>query len=734
MSRETKLIINGDATGLVRAAGQGEAAITRLGRSVGALESLAGSALGLTSLGVAASSAAAFLVSSTTSAVEAADAVANLSQRTGLAASEINKLQFAATLSDISNEQLAKGLTALSVKMTEAGTGSGQSAKLFEKYAIAVRNSDGTLRTSREVLDDWADVFATLPDGAEKSALAVELFGKKVGVEMIPLLNSGAAGLKAMGDEAERLGLVMSDEFTKAAEEFNDNLDRLKKNSQAAGISIGSSLVPALNEVVKTYLDASRSGVGGLTNLFLIEKAVGVDAEKQIGALTQKIEALKKARDDAAVPFLSAGQGKDSAGLEGQIAALEKVREFYRAQAGKSVADDQEAAAKRLQIEQKLQRERAGLEQLRAVAAGKVSADILQDDGKRTDEQVKNAQKLRQALEQAWRASRDEARKAADEAAALLAKAANIRQTGADRAADRRNAGLSDAEKGALAQREFDAAAQEAAYKAAAAQAAAIDGRAEVSKKYAEAASKAAERAADFAGRITDDEAAARAIEQAADLQARLVESQAKAKEREAVDLQQRAEDQAATLRQLDEQITALQTKAAAIKVDADITAAMGNIATLEAKLSELDGKTVTMTVVQQTVASDINSAGLGGFEIGGFTGMVGRRKIAGFVHGQEHVMPAHRTMEPGALAILELWRKQGLNAVMSSLNVPGYFNGGLVSRLSMPSVRAGGGGSALQPVNLYLDGNRYAMSAQPETVATLKSFLGREALRKGGR
>ena len=52
-------------------------------------------------------------------------------------------------------------------------------------------------------MTDLADVFASLPDSATKTALAVRLLGRS-GADLIPLLNGGATRLA--GYRAERLG------------------------------------------------------------------------------------------------------------------------------------------------------------------------------------------------------------------------------------------------------------------------------------------------------------------------------------------------------------------------------------------------------------------------------------------------------------------------------------------------------------------------------------------------
>ena len=97
----------------------------------------------------------------------------------------------------------------LATGMLEAATGSEASAQNFEALGVAVQNQDGTLRDSEQVLLDLADRFQAMPDGAEKAALAVDIFGK-AGAEMIPFLNQGREGIGALKQEAAELGLQLS--------------------------------------------------------------------------------------------------------------------------------------------------------------------------------------------------------------------------------------------------------------------------------------------------------------------------------------------------------------------------------------------------------------------------------------------------------------------------------------------------------------------------------------------
>jgi hypothetical protein len=73
-----------------------------------------------------------------------------------------------------------------------------------------------------------------MKDGANKTAIAVELFGRS-GANLIPLLNGGARALSDATDEATRFGLIVSTEAGRAAEQLNDNLTRLGAVVRGAG-------------------------------------------------------------------------------------------------------------------------------------------------------------------------------------------------------------------------------------------------------------------------------------------------------------------------------------------------------------------------------------------------------------------------------------------------------------------------------------------------------------------
>jgi len=192
-------------------------------------------------------------------AIDNADKVNKLSQSTGTTTEEFTKLSYAATLADVSQESLAKSLGKLSKAMVSAGTdAAGTAGQAFTAMGISVKNTDGTLKSSSEVLGEVAGKFEGYRDGAAKTDLAIKLFGKS-GAELIPLLNQGKQGLQDAGDEAEKYGLVLDKKTTVAAEAFNDNLKRMDMIKQGLVTTIAAKLLPAFEQLSETMLEAKSN-------------------------------------------------------------------------------------------------------------------------------------------------------------------------------------------------------------------------------------------------------------------------------------------------------------------------------------------------------------------------------------------------------------------------------------------------------------------------------------------
>lgn len=243
---------------LISAVDQTKTAFDSIKRGLGGLTDTAKSVNGvLANLGVGVSLAG--IGAMIKSSIDSADALDEMAQRTGIAVESLSLLVPAAELSAVSTDKFEAGLKKLATGMLEAATGSEASAQNFEALGVAVQNQDGTLRDSEQVLLDLADRFQAMPDGAEKAALAVDIFGK-AGAEMIPFLNQGREGIGALKQEAAELGLQLSADTAAQAGNFNDALDKLKLATQSIGNQIIASLLPALNDMAGGMVESAKQG------------------------------------------------------------------------------------------------------------------------------------------------------------------------------------------------------------------------------------------------------------------------------------------------------------------------------------------------------------------------------------------------------------------------------------------------------------------------------------------
>lgn len=187
-----------------------------------------------------------------------ADAMSKMSQSIGVPIEELSRLRYAADLSGVSMDKLGVGLKRLSAGMVDLARGdSSAAAKAMQSLGISAQDASGKMRPTTAVIADVAARFATMENGAQKTALAMEIFGKS-GADMIPLLNGGAEGLRDMYAEAEELGLVLDEQTGKAAEAFNDNLTRLGKVKDGIVTKITAGMLPSMLSLSEALVGASK--------------------------------------------------------------------------------------------------------------------------------------------------------------------------------------------------------------------------------------------------------------------------------------------------------------------------------------------------------------------------------------------------------------------------------------------------------------------------------------------
>lgn len=183
-----------------------------------------------------------------------ADALDEMSMRTGIAANDLAALEFAALQSGTSLQKLEQMLGRVSDKATDAASGNRAAAAVFKAMGLDVTGANGALKSQEELLLGIAEKFSTYRDGTTKAALAQDLFGRG-GRELIPLLNKGASGIEELKQKYRELGGLTVDSAARL-NEFNDRLAATEARAKVLTGQFVEGLLPALSQAV-SYLEGA---------------------------------------------------------------------------------------------------------------------------------------------------------------------------------------------------------------------------------------------------------------------------------------------------------------------------------------------------------------------------------------------------------------------------------------------------------------------------------------------
>ena len=352
---ETKIRISAqDAT---------QAAFSSVNASLGRLQNTA-AAVSTAFASIAGVGFVAALAATVTGTIRLADELNKLSQRTGITVESLSALRNAAELADVSSEEFTTGVRKLNLALTESQEATSKAAQLFKALGVDTRNG------AEPALRGIAQAFQALPDGATKAAIATEIFGR-AGEKLIPLLNGGAKALDEARAASDRFGTTISTKTAREAEQFNDNLTKLKQSASVLGVSLTSELLPGLTTITdnlvkarvqgnllgQTFLEINKiylATIGGVAAaLFGEDNAVSRRAEASFRRRMSR-DAQAPADQAATGPQLPAGRAPDQAAL---LRALNPRPAGSSARSGGTTAADLELQQfiKRLQEQEAAQ-------------------------------------------------------------------------------------------------------------------------------------------------------------------------------------------------------------------------------------------------------------------------------------------------------------------------------------------------------------------------------------------
>lgn len=191
--------------------------------------------------------AAAGIAAAISKSLAGAQQLSNATQVTGVSVEALERLRFAAERTGGSFDAVVAAVKSYGETVNEIATNpTAKAAQALNAMGVSLRDSSGSVKDFNTLLLDVADKFKGYENGAQKAAIAQAVF-KGAGEQLIPLLNRGSDGIKDLGTQAERAGLVMGPEMVKKLADANAEM----KNFTAAITRLGAELAVVLSPLGK---------------------------------------------------------------------------------------------------------------------------------------------------------------------------------------------------------------------------------------------------------------------------------------------------------------------------------------------------------------------------------------------------------------------------------------------------------------------------------------------------
>lgn len=199
------------------------------------------------------------MIANAVNSAKAADDLATLSNQTGFTVEELQKMNYASNLVDVSTDSMTGSIKKLVQQMSKG-------SDVFGQLGVDIYDQNHQLRNATDVWYEVLGALSQVENETERDALSMEIFGKSA-MDLAGIIDDGGASLKAYGEEAENAGIIMSGDTVAAAAEFNDALDRIKATLQGGLLQMGAALAETLTPTLEKIVEKVTEVVQWFTQL-----------------------------------------------------------------------------------------------------------------------------------------------------------------------------------------------------------------------------------------------------------------------------------------------------------------------------------------------------------------------------------------------------------------------------------------------------------------------------------
>lgn len=185
--------------------------------------------------------------------LNATDSLAKTAQRIGTTTEALSKLQYAASISGVNTETLNMAMQRFIRRTAEAAQGTGEAVGALRELGIDARAIQQLPLDQRMLA--LADAFEQVTNSNDELRLGFKLFDSE-GTAVLNMLRENRDGLKAMYDEAQTLGLVMSGTAAAGVERANDAFTKLGGLFKGLTSQMVAAMAPAIEAMTDSFTES----------------------------------------------------------------------------------------------------------------------------------------------------------------------------------------------------------------------------------------------------------------------------------------------------------------------------------------------------------------------------------------------------------------------------------------------------------------------------------------------
>ena len=219
-----------------------------------------------------------------------------------------NYMGVATDVSTVAFAKFAKAVSNAQDKMQVASAEGKLATDMFSRLGVSIDQIEG--KNTLEVFKIIQDRLRNMKDGAEKTRVEMELFGK-TGYQLHGMLNMSADAMKQVEDRARAMGLIIDDEAARKSAAFNRQLKDMEQTGKRLAIMIGQELLPVVMEYAQGAINLTKSysnlateqkeAISGLIK-FGLEASIVITG---IQSVTSALKFMRLATIAAAGPWLT---------------------------------------------------------------------------------------------------------------------------------------------------------------------------------------------------------------------------------------------------------------------------------------------------------------------------------------------------------------------------------------------------------------------------------------------